>query len=91
MCVCIYVCETEAQRQSRFLNSEITLSLGLFFSFHNISEWGQHLRTEPSDCVQREDGGEGKQKKGKEMDREAAGREKKELCPVAGTQTGWFG
>lgn len=55
---------------------------------------GSTIRHEPSDCVQREDEGENRQKEEKETDREAAGKFKKKkgaVCPAAGMQTGWFG
>lgn len=89
--VCVSLYETGAHTESSLKNSEIPLGLFyLLFSTCN-AKWGQRLQPEPSDCVQREDEGENKQKKGNKTDREAAGKKIGSVCPAAGTQTGWFG
>lgn len=61
-----------------------------FFSPPHNAEWGQRSQPEPRECVQRGDEAKNKQV----LEKKRTGsllRRKKELCPVAGTQTGWFG
>lgn len=81
--VCVHVAGNKIQKSCFLL-------VYSFFSPPHNAEWGQRSQPEPRECVQRGDEAKNKQV----LEKKRTGsllRRKKELCPVAGTQTGWFG